>query len=1039
MTAGHLCTRFRDASGNAAPPPWSAARLPPRRSADGLPKRKAKRDRHLAVAEVDCKDYSVAAERFDFTCLNNSYEPFNSHQEGKNDAYPATIEAARACKNLNDGTGVMLEHYERIFDRDEFFCGESAQYFNTYRENVSWQVRYAQLNPDGPCGCYMGPGQLVEDTSTLTVYGVDSESECQLHCERLLSYDPLADRGMSVGTAKVEASMRQGGPWSLLFDTFLVVRQNGCTEVASPLVAMEAEFLRFTFPTTHDYEPPDPSQGLDRAKFFTEVASYYYTTVGNWEHVFDNVNCAGPRSTEATKQSVMDTSTACQAFCKGTNYAAYWTAGMSGRQPGTCRCYVNCTDYGIEENGYSNQVWQTAEDGMCSDDCAETSSDCQDGWTGSAGVNKCAYGTDCTDCGLRRGSASYREAACFSMCANAGFCCGEDKTLASLSITGQRAPNCVQDATVAAEPLRGHGLDGDLCATAVDCRFPSMSCSKSSASVWTLDQTLRCIGLAVGEACEVSEMCAFDLACVAGTCQQADVSSCNFDQDCGGDAMYGCGKAGGDLALGADPWAPNKCYTQFSMPDGSYVNRIDLCESLEAADVSAAFCSLHTDSSGEDSEDSEEEARWLFLLERGQQVVADSGEYPGYPLNRAIDQIISDSTASTELSGLDATSTGHHRCGDEWVIGGEDSVGVQWDAALGSDSEEDPPYMIVYLGARYEIGKVAICIQSSGATAGMPDALSGVRLKVRRGYGMEVGSLEECKLKCDDMATSPAHPYDANCPFDSVGGACDAGPRAYVDCYQGCDAAFGEPKMDTQCNNVCNTSYNGICEDGGGEDLPDGSRLHSCAYASDCSDCAERTDETFCSVYGVGCSEGHFCNYASGSYGTCEQCQDFPDCFMNDVPQAISDCNSRCCKRLQCVPVSVAAIDGTSCSSDEDCPADPPTGLLSYSPTGHCRCRNGARVSGSCYKFSAERHDLTVSMQDVIQAIQECNGCEAGEHPPFSSVLPLPGLAKGNSLEGTLPKELGDLTKLDTLVLGDNQLAGTMPPELGLLVNLTTL
>lgn len=392
----------------------------------------------------------------------------------------------------------------------------------------------------------------------------------------------------------------------------------------------------------------------------------------------------------------MDTSTACQAFCKGTNYAAYWTAGTHGRQPGTCRCYVNCTDYGIEEHGYSNQVWQAAEEGVCSDDCAEPSSDCQDGWTGSAGVNKCPYGTDCTNCGLRRGSASYREAACFSMCSNAGFCCGEDKTLASLSITGQRAPNCVQ----------------------------------------------------------------------------------------------GC---------------------------------------------------------------------------------------------RA---------------------------------------------------------------------------------------------------GMEVESLEECKLKCDDMATSPVHPYDANCPFESVGGACDAGPRAYVDCYQGCDAAFGEPKMDTQCNNVCNTSYNGICEDGGGEDLPDGSRLHSCAYASDCSDCTERTDETFCSVYGVECSDGQFCNYESGSYGTCEPCEDFADCFLNNVPQAVSDCNSRCCKRLQCVPVSVAAIDGTSCSRDDDCSADPLSGLLSYSPTSHCRCRNGARVSGSCYKFSAERHDLMVSMQGFKQCLSE-NKCRNWDQKNF--------------------------------------------------------
>ncbi|KAK3240972.1 hypothetical protein CYMTET_49225 [Cymbomonas tetramitiformis] len=474
------------------------------RMASGLPKRKAKRDRHLAVAEVDCKDYSVAAERFDFTCLNNSYEPFNSHQEGKNDAYPATIEAARACKNLNDGTGVMLEHYERIFDRDEFFCGESAQYFNTYRENVSWQVRYAQLNPDGPCGCYMGPGQLVEDTSTLTVYGVDSESECQLHCERLLSYDPLAV-------------------------------QHGRTQ-----------------------------------------------------------SCIGFSHSYSSSQCILHTNATSTTL-------ANFDLGL--------KCLPSAAVFG-------------------------------------------------------------KDGTCF----------------------------LIENATVAAEPLRGHGLDGDLCATAVDCRFPSMSCSKSSASVWTLDQTLRCIGLAVGEACEVSEMCAFDLACVAGTCQQADVSSCNFDQDCGGDAMYGCGKAGGDLALGADPWAPNKCYTQFSMPDGSYVNRIDLCESLEAADVSAAFCSLHTDSSGEDSEDSEEEARWLFLLERGQQVVADSGEYPGYPLNRAIDQIISDSTASTELSGLDATN-----------------------------SEEDPPYMIVYLGARYEIGKVAICIQDRGMSVGTAKVEASMR------------------------------------------------------------------------------------------------------------------------------------------------------------------------------------------------------------------------------------------------------------------------------------------------------------------------
>ena len=45
----------------------------------------------------------------------------------------------------------------------------------------------------------------------------------------------------------------------------------------------------------------------------------------------------------------------------------------------------------------------------------------------------------------------------------------------------------------------------------------------------------------------------------------------------------------------------------------------------------------------------------------------------------------------------------------------------------------------------------------------------------------------------------------------------------------------------------------------------------------------------------------------------------------------------------------------------------------------------------------------------------------------------------GNNLDGPLPQELGDLTKLRELALPDNNLAGSLPAELGSLVNLRTL
>jgi Leucine-rich repeat (LRR) protein len=42
-------------------------------------------------------------------------------------------------------------------------------------------------------------------------------------------------------------------------------------------------------------------------------------------------------------------------------------------------------------------------------------------------------------------------------------------------------------------------------------------------------------------------------------------------------------------------------------------------------------------------------------------------------------------------------------------------------------------------------------------------------------------------------------------------------------------------------------------------------------------------------------------------------------------------------------------------------------------------------------------------------------------------------------LSGSIPKEIGNLTNLEYLVLGDNQLIGSIPPEIGNLTNLLTL
>jgi hypothetical protein len=46
---------------------------------------------------------------------------------------------------------------------------------------------------------------------------------------------------------------------------------------------------------------------------------------------------------------------------------------------------------------------------------------------------------------------------------------------------------------------------------------------------------------------------------------------------------------------------------------------------------------------------------------------------------------------------------------------------------------------------------------------------------------------------------------------------------------------------------------------------------------------------------------------------------------------------------------------------------------------------------------------------------------------------------QGNNLSGSIPPELGNLTKLEDLWLRDNELSGPIPPELGKLTNLRYL
>ena len=64
-----------------------------------------------------------------------------------------------------------------------------------------------------------------------------------------------------------------------------------------------------------------------------------------------------------------------------------------------------------------------------------------------------------------------------------------------------------------------------------------------------------------------------------------------------------------------------------------------------------------------------------------------------------------------------------------------------------------------------------------------------------------------------------------------------------------------------------------------------------------------------------------------------------------------------------------------------------------------------------------------------------------GEIPPeLGGLSNLTALGLGdNQLTGEIPPELGGLSNLTLLSLGDNQLTGEIPPELGGLSNLTTL
>ncbi|KAG6634333.1 probable LRR receptor-like serine/threonine-protein kinase At1g53430 isoform X1 [Carya illinoinensis] len=63
-----------------------------------------------------------------------------------------------------------------------------------------------------------------------------------------------------------------------------------------------------------------------------------------------------------------------------------------------------------------------------------------------------------------------------------------------------------------------------------------------------------------------------------------------------------------------------------------------------------------------------------------------------------------------------------------------------------------------------------------------------------------------------------------------------------------------------------------------------------------------------------------------------------------------------------------------------------------------------------------------------------------GSIPPSFAQLPLVNLSLlGNRLSGTIPKEIGDITSLEQLVLEDNQLSGPLPESLGKLSNLKRL
>ena len=132
------------------------------------------------------------------------------------------------------------------------------------------------------------------------------------------------------------------------------------------------------------------------------------------------------------------------------------------------------------------------------------------------------------------------------------------------------------------------------------------------------------------------------------------------------------------------------------------------------------------------------------------------------------------------------------------------------------------------------------------------------------------------------------------------------------------------------------------------------------------------------------------------------------------------------------------ATNGANWSSNDNWKTDEPLGQwygVRTNPDGRVTRLELSRnqLSGT---IPAELGSLT-RLQDLVLDVNQLSGTIPAELGNLTSLTSL--FLGANQLSGTIPVELGNLTRLEHLLLGFNQLSGTIPVEIGNLTRLISL